>query len=293
MGAESGVKSRLAVKLTGTAVVIITVLIVIGVLQYRSVRALVEVTHWVDHTDVVTSVLNSSRSNLHAESIAVQAFMLSSQDSPLSRKESASANLTRDLETLHELTSDNPRQQSRLAHIDSMLTSQRKLETELIAMRRRGRAKTESFFQPLNDHDQIDEAVDAETLRAFARNNITTEVVVARNGAEALDFLFAQGGYAGRDLSLMPEVILLDLKLPKVSGLEVLRALRASDHTRLLPVVVLTSSLEEQDLIRSYSLGANSYVRKPIDFNQFTEAVRHLSLYWLVLNEKPPLMKSL
>ncbi len=111
------------------------------------------------------------------------------------------------------------------------------------------------------------------TLRALTRNNIKNEVVVARNGADALDFLFGTGAHAGRDLSVMPEVTLLDLKLPKVSGLEVLRALRANDLTKLLPVVVLTSSLEEQDLIRSYGLGANSYVRKPVDFNQFTEAV--------------------
>jgi two-component system, response regulator len=127
------------------------------------------------------------------------------------------------------------------------------------------------------------------TLRALTRNNIKNEVVVARNGADALDFLFGTGAHAGRDLSVMPEVTLLDLKLPKVSGLEVLRALRANDLTKLLPVVVLTSSLEEQDLIRSYGLGANSYVRKPVDFNQFTEAVRHLGLYWLILNEKPPM----
>jgi len=126
------------------------------------------------------------------------------------------------------------------------------------------------------------------TLRALTRNNIKNEVVVARNGADALDFLFGTGAHAGRDLSVMPEVTLLDLKLPKVSGLEVLRALRSNEITRLLPVVVLTSSLEEQDLIRSYGLGANSYVRKPVDFNQFTEAVRHLGLYWLILNEKPP-----
>jgi two-component system, response regulator len=127
------------------------------------------------------------------------------------------------------------------------------------------------------------------TLRALTRNNIKNDVVVARNGADALDFLFGTGAHAGRDLSVMPEVTLLDLKLPKVSGLEVLRALRANELTKLLPVVVLTSSLEEQDLIRSYGLGANSYVRKPVDFNQFTEAVRHLGLYWLILNEKPPM----
>jgi two-component system, response regulator len=127
------------------------------------------------------------------------------------------------------------------------------------------------------------------TLRALTRNNIKNDVVVARNGADALDFLFGTGAHAGRDLSVMPEVTLLDLKLPKISGLEVLRALRANELTKLLPVVVLTSSLEEQDLIRSYGLGANSYVRKPVDFNQFTEAVRHLGLYWLILNEKPPM----
>jgi CheY-like chemotaxis protein len=129
------------------------------------------------------------------------------------------------------------------------------------------------------------------TLRALARNNIKNDVIVARDGAEALDFLFAEGGHAGRDISVMPEMILLDLKLPKVGGLEVLRAIRGNDLTKLLPVVVLTSSLEEQDLIRSYGLGANSYVRKPVDFNQFMEAVRQLGLYWLILNEKPPLKK--
>jgi two-component system response regulator len=129
------------------------------------------------------------------------------------------------------------------------------------------------------------------TLRALTRNNIKNEVVVARNGADALDFLFGTGAHAGRDLSVMPEVTLLDLKLPKISGLEVLRALRSNELTKLLPVVVLTSSLEEQDLIRSYGLGANSYVRKPVDFNQFTEAVRHLGLYWLILNEKPPVTR--
>ena len=129
------------------------------------------------------------------------------------------------------------------------------------------------------------------TLRAFARNNISNDIVVARDGSQALDFLFGEGEHAGRDLSKMPDLILLDLKLPKVGGLEVLRALRANEQTKLLPVVVLTSSLEEQDLIRSYGLGANSYVRKPVDFNEFTEAVRHLGLYWLILNEKPPLPK--
>jgi CheY-like chemotaxis protein len=128
----------------------------------------------------------------------------------------------------------------------------------------------------------------ALTLRALKKNNIKNEVIVARDGAEALDYLFGTGAYQGRDLSAMPEVVLLDLKLPKVDGLEVLKRLREDARTRLLPVVILTSSREEQDLINSYSLGANSYVRKPVDFNQFTEAVRHLGLYWLVLNEAPP-----
>ena len=126
------------------------------------------------------------------------------------------------------------------------------------------------------------------TLRAFKRNNIGNEVVVARDGVEAMDYLFATGGYTERDTSVMPQVVLLDLKLPKVDGLEVLRRVRSDERTKLLPVVVLTSSKEQQDLVESYSLGANSYVRKPVDFNQFVEAVRQLGLYWLVLNEPPP-----
>lgn len=129
---------------------------------------------------------------------------------------------------------------------------------------------------------------EALTLRAFKKNNIMNEVVVARDGAEALDYLFAAGAHAGRDMSVMPAVILLDLKLPKVDGLEVLRRLRADYRTKLLPVVILTSSNEEQDLIDGYSLGANSYVRKPVDFTQFSEAVRQLGLYWLLLNEALP-----
>lgn len=129
---------------------------------------------------------------------------------------------------------------------------------------------------------------EALTLRAFRRNNIRNDVVIARDGAEALDYLFATGPYAGRDASVSPQVILLDLKLPKLDGLEVLKRLRADKRTKLLPVVVLTSSNEEKDLIDSYSLGANSYIRKPVDFAQFTEAVRQLGLYWLVLNESPP-----
>jgi two-component system response regulator len=126
------------------------------------------------------------------------------------------------------------------------------------------------------------------TLRAFKKNNIKNEVVVAHDGEEALDFLFCRRAYAERDPRDIPEVVLLDLQLPKVDGLEVLRQIRANPRTRLLPVVILTSSKEEQDLIEGYSRGANSYVRKPVDFNQFVEAVRQLGLYWLVLNEPPP-----
>jgi len=126
------------------------------------------------------------------------------------------------------------------------------------------------------------------TLRALRKNNIGNELVVVRDGAEALDFLFCTGAYAERDPRDMPQVILLDLKLPKVDGLEVLRRVRANESTRLLPVVILTSSKEEQDRLNGYSLGANSYVRKPVDFDQFVGAVRQLGLYWLVLNEAPP-----
>ncbi|MFN6486031.1 MULTISPECIES: response regulator [unclassified Nostoc] len=129
---------------------------------------------------------------------------------------------------------------------------------------------------------------EALTLRALKKNNIMNEVVVARDGVEALDYLFGKGVYADRDMSLMPHLILLDLKLPKMDGLEVLRQLRTDDRTKILPVVILTSSKEEQDLINGYSLGANSYVRKPVDFSQFSEAVRQLGLYWFVLNESPP-----
>ncbi|MGH7411492.1 MAG: response regulator [Candidatus Methylomirabilis sp.] len=129
---------------------------------------------------------------------------------------------------------------------------------------------------------------EALTLRALEKNHIKNEVVVARNGVEALDYLFATGAYASRETSLMPQVVLLDLKLPKLDGLEVLRRIRADARTKLLPVVILTSSNEEKDLTASYSLGANSYIRKPVDFAQFTDAVRHLGLYWLVLNEVSP-----
>lgn len=127
------------------------------------------------------------------------------------------------------------------------------------------------------------------TIRALKKSNIVNPLVVARDGVEALDYLFARGGHANREPTAMPQVILLDLKLPKIDGLEVLKTLRANEFTKLLPVVVLTSSVEEQDLIRSYSLGANSYVRKPVDFAQFLEAVRQLGLYWLVMNETAPL----
>jgi len=126
------------------------------------------------------------------------------------------------------------------------------------------------------------------TLRAFEQSKIKNEIVAVRDGNEALDYLFGTGAHAGRDLRNAPEVVLLDLKLPKVDGLEVLRRLRADARTRRLPVVVLTSSSEEQDIIASYDLGANSFIRKPVDFAQFIEAVNHLGLYWLVLNESPP-----
>lgn len=129
---------------------------------------------------------------------------------------------------------------------------------------------------------------EALTLRAFKKNNIRNDVVIARDGVLALDYLFGTGAYAGRDPEDRPVVILLDLKLPKIDGLEVLRRLRSDQRTRLTPVVVLTSSKEEQDLIQSYSLGANSYVRKPVDFTEFMEAVRQLGMYWLVLNEPAP-----
>jgi len=125
------------------------------------------------------------------------------------------------------------------------------------------------------------------TRRALKKNNIGNEVIVARDGAEALDYLFATGTYEGRDPSIMPQVVLLDLKLPKVDGLEVLRRIRANERTKLLPVVILTSSKEQRDLVDGYGYGANSYIRKPVDFAQFVEAVRQLGLYWLVLNETP------
>ena len=125
------------------------------------------------------------------------------------------------------------------------------------------------------------------TLRAFAKNNIKNKVIIVRDGAEALDYLLAEGAFAQRDRSIMPEVVLLDLNLPKIDGLEVLRRIRQDTHLKRLPVVVMTSSKEEQDIVTSYDLGANSYVRKPVDFQKFTESIHQLDLYWLTLNESP------
>ena len=128
---------------------------------------------------------------------------------------------------------------------------------------------------------------EALAIRALKKSNLANEIAVARDGVEALEFLFCEGSYADRDPHDAPVVILLDLKLPKVDGLEVLKRVKSDERTRRLPVVVMTSSSEEQDIVNSYDLGANSYIRKPVDFNQFTEAVAQLGLYWLVLNEVP------
>jgi len=129
---------------------------------------------------------------------------------------------------------------------------------------------------------------EALTVRALSKNKIANEVVVARDGVEALDYLFGEGTYAGRDTRELPQVVLLDLKLPKLDGLGVLRRIRADARTKMLPVVILTSSTEEQDRMSGYDLGANSYVRKPVDFDHFVSAALQLGLYWLVLNEPPP-----
>ena len=126
------------------------------------------------------------------------------------------------------------------------------------------------------------------TLRALKKNNIANEVIVAKDGVEALDYLFGMGAHAGRDKSKMPTVILLDLKLPRMNGLEVLQRLRADKRTKLLPIVILTSSKEERDMIDGYKFGANSYIHKPVDFTKFREAVHELGRYWLVLNEPAP-----
>ena len=136
----------------------------------------------------------------------------------------------------------------------------------------------------LVEDNQKDETL---TLRALKKHCVENEVVVAHDGAEALDYLFARGLYGGRDPAAMPMLILLDLKLPKVDGLEVLKQLRADHRTKLLPVVILTSSVEQRDLVESYSLGANSYVRKPVDFTEFADAVRQVGLYWMILNKQP------
>lgn len=128
---------------------------------------------------------------------------------------------------------------------------------------------------------------EALALRAFSKIQISNEIIVARDGVEALDYLFATGPHAGRDISRQPSVVLLDLKLPRIDGLEVLRRMRKNERTRILPVVILTSSKEEQDIVQGYNLGANSYVRKPVDFNEFAKAVSQLGVYWLLLNELP------
>jgi CheY-like chemotaxis protein len=127
------------------------------------------------------------------------------------------------------------------------------------------------------------------TLRALRKNKIANDVIVVRDGVEALDYLFAAGQYAGRDPAALPQLVLLDLKLPRLDGLQVLERVRANPKTRLLPIVILTSSTEQRDLLTGYTLGANSYIRKPVDFEQFVDAVHQLGLYWLVLNQRPPL----
>ena len=126
------------------------------------------------------------------------------------------------------------------------------------------------------------------TLRALAKNNLANGIIVVRDGAEAVDFLFGTGAHAARDTRIQPQIVLLDLNLPRLSGHEVLKRLRADERTRLLPIVVLTSSREEEDVVNSYSLGANAYVRKPVSFDRFVDAVKALGLFWLVVNEPPP-----
>ena len=126
------------------------------------------------------------------------------------------------------------------------------------------------------------------TRRAFKKNNIINELVVARDGVEALDYLFGTGAYVGKDTRLLPQVVLLDLNLPRIGGLDVLRRIRADERTKVLPVVILTSSNEDEDIVRSYALGANSFVRKPVEFDEFIQAIKTLGLYWLILNEAAP-----
>jgi two-component system response regulator len=134
-----------------------------------------------------------------------------------------------------------------------------------------------------------DNATDEElTLLALKKSNISNQVVVMRDGAAAVDYLLGRGAHAGRDTRVQPQVVLLDLNLPKLGGLDVLRAIRADERTKVLPVVILTSSKEDNDLVGGYASGANSYILKPVDFTQFAEAVRQLGLYWLVLNQQAP-----
>ena len=148
------------------------------------------------------------------------------------------------------------------------------------------RQVTENKVILLVEDNPRDEAL---TLRALAMNKIVNNITVVRDGAEALEFLFGTGAYADRDMSVVPQVVLLDLKLPKIDGLEVLRRMRSDPRTARLPVVIFTSSSEEEDVISSYSLGANSYVRKPVDFEQFLEATKQVGLYWLVINQAAPI----
>ena len=143
---------------------------------------------------------------------------------------------------------------------------------------------TDRFIMVVEDNADDEEL----TLRALSAAKVGNRVVVARDGVEALDFLFGTGTHAGRDTSVMPAVVLLDLKLPKVDGIEVLRRVRADPRTKFLPIVVLTSSKEQQDVVASYNLGSNSYVRKPVNFGEFSQAVGQLGLYWFLLNETPP-----
>jgi two-component system response regulator len=130
------------------------------------------------------------------------------------------------------------------------------------------------------------------TIRAFKKSGLANEIVIVRDGAEALDYLFATGNYEGRDPSVLPAVILLDLKLPRIDGLEVLRRVRADERTKSVPVVILTASKESEDIAQGYSLGANAYVRKPVDFAEFAETAKTLGLFWLLLNEPPPARKG-
>ncbi len=143
---------------------------------------------------------------------------------------------------------------------------------------------THKFILVVEDNPDDEEL----TVRALKSANVANSVVVARDGAEALDFLFATGAHAGRDVAALPAVVLLDLKLPKLDGIEVLQHIRSDERTKLLPVVILTSSKEQEDVVASYRLGTNSYVRKPVHFKEFSEAVRQLGLYWFLLNESPP-----